>query len=381
MRSNSQCSSYPPTDSLGQEAPLLTCDQGTVAHRLQGKAFPTQKGSLSLLPSEDVEFVTLFPSHRSASDGAKALIKQKFVSVQEERAEHKIRVEEVRRRLQQFARTNQSRVMQQSQTLRSLSRWVPVPARCDRHALIYDAETLCGKYDASTSPSLSSLARDWQGRHQAIPKQRKINVKAVAESRCLRESCCTCRQSGREGRKARFMWSRVKEIFQTVFADKIDATLLLDAEIAILWAGRSGNLVREVIITHIPLMYLRPYRPTLLYLDAVDQKELDRFHAVVLEQEPYRKNFHDAPSEADLFTLQARIFQMRAAFTTIMSFCTTLSVEMEWSITVLRLSQRLCPFPHSQGRVKAWIVKGPFPFWQGAAELECQRFVRERERS
>ena len=206
--------------------------------------------------------MTLFPSPRATSDGAKALIKQKFVSIQQERAEHKNRVEEVKHRLQQFAQTHQPRVMQQSQTLRSHSRWAPVPAHCDRIAVIYDAETLCGMHDAKNSPSLSSLAREWQSRHKAIPKQTKVDARAFVDSRCLRESCCACRQSGRAGRKARLMWTRAKAIFQPLFAAKVDAKLLLDAEIAILWAGRSENIVREVIVTHIPLMYLRPYRPT-----------------------------------------------------------------------------------------------------------------------
>ena len=100
---------------------------------------------------------------------------------------------------------------------------------------------------------------------------------------------------------------------------------------------------------------------------------------MVLMQEPCRKDFYEPPSEASIVTLQARMVEMRPAFSTIMSFCTTLSEEMEWSITVLRLSQRSCPFPHSQGRVKAWLVQGPFPFWQGAAELQQQRSVRQRD--
>ena len=85
---------------------------------------------------------------------------------------------------------------------------------------------------------------------------------------------------------------------------------------------------------------------------------------------------HSPPSRAerDYLTLSVRPFTGHHHFQTAHSFFLERDCKLVWSVAALRLSKRQAPFPHSAGKVRAWLVKVSGDFWRGEADLRPPPF-------
>ena len=320
---------------------------------------------MSLLAPADADLGNLF-GQRLPVPG-KDLIDKHLAQCRQDKEAETVRLKEVLDTLEHHAKEVTSGTLSHSRTLRSLGKWAVLPSNCDRIALIYDAESVCRNSD--TDVSLSALSAKWQARHESIAKQETSKVRIASEAVCWQQGCCTCRRRFGGGvPAAKVFWKQAKEVIQLTFQDKTKMKLLQDAEMFLVWVGREKDEVKELIVTFVCLMYLRPFRPTLLRMELPSDRDRERLCQMMIEEKG-EKNFFEHPSREDLITLKVSVSDNRPALETIMVFCSKLNMKFDWSLAMLRISHRQAPFPNSPGLVRAWLVKPPTFFWRGLDDL------------
>ena len=151
----------------------------------------------------------------------------------------------------------------------------------------------------------------------------------------------------------------------------------------VLWVGSNIpiNEVKaedstEIILqaTHVPLLYLRPWRPTFFKLQP-------RFAAQELVEVMRSPELQAEDAIAQQFLGQHKFeFEIpkwrgmeESPFMTHFAFLSTLDPQLYWSMLILELSQSNGPYPLSSGRVRANLSsKEPVPVWPHDAE-QAQR--------
>ena len=340
---------------------------GTTAHREGLPSFPAQSGTASLLLPPRNEQTT----HQSAHDVGKQLVSKHLATCLAERAEHHKQQFNVQKTCTTRVQRNPSKVLQFSNTLRSLGDWAVLPSMAESCCLVFHSDRLC--QEAPESISISELARAWKWRHYGIPKAPARQVRTSSESACWRDCCCTCKRSGPSPTyPARILWQKLRQLLQQLFEDKGDLQLLLNGDIIYLFVATTpdNKEIIHVKATYVALQYLRPWRPTMLLLEFASDSELAKANKMFLDRDKLQsKPFSAHPAETDFLSFKVKPFESQHLFSTALEFCLSLDWNLVWSVAVLRLSERLAPWSDSNGCVRAWMVKLPHIVWQGNRDI------------
>ena len=189
----------------------------------------------------------------------------------------------------------------------------------------------------------------WMKQHRGILEQSAHSLTALTVEqqrlarprRCFLVGTCLCRGVG-------FMWARVSARLKTM----IDATpthrlALMEGEIILEWVAVEEGNDRIVYSTHIPLMYLRPWRPTFALVKAVEAESTDdckAFRGVLTE------------SGGQQFMTATALMEM-------------LNADVEHRVRGFRCSQRETVRPSFHGVV--YVQRWPeldATVWKGSAE-------------
>eukprot|EP00971_Amphidinium_carterae_P334736 6470178-Amphidinium_carterae.3 len=332
---------------------------GTVAHRLGETAFAAQRGTVS----GKVLALEAAPIQAAAEDKAKQAITLHKRLLTEEQSQHQARLADMRATTdfcKAQAQQNTCRMLDLSRSLQDLGPWLCLPGGVCAKA--FNVEEICKELHAEHREwSLARLAQDWADRHVGIrqPSVQQKNVKGLRLPKCLVEGFCHCRRSP-AGLLAAWMRDKVKVAMKEMFKQRMH--MLMDGYIVFLWSGKatkaSTAMVPQVVstrVTHVPLMYLQPIRPTLLELvpAADDQVRLqDAFPAL---EGGARKQ---AVDEVFTFTVGMAASGVGPAFHNFLSFIGTLDPELEWWLCPMQVSDRLRPSLQSEGKVQVLARKG-----------------------
>ena len=134
--------------------------------------------------------------------------------------------------------------------------WRALQSTCPTIATVCEAESAIAATTQAAHPSMERLAEEWEKRHFMTPEPPQRNVRYWKPSQCLQQSLCTCRRSSSS---LRSFWTRVQRWMR---AELPKASLHLQhGSVVLCWRG---SIAGSLSMTYIPVMYFKPYRPTLL---------------------------------------------------------------------------------------------------------------------
>eukprot|EP00971_Amphidinium_carterae_P191083 3792187-Amphidinium_carterae.1 len=345
------------------------------ARRAGGRSFPDQMKTQGLLAFEghEVGSETMVQSSSEQQDVVKASLNSslKMLSAERRRDQETLAGLEalMTDALQQFSDAGAVPALQFSQTVRSLGDWSVVPAAMPSATHSATAEHFCKTY-AKDNINLTQLEADWVQQHLGVRASAASKVKGHVESPCYRAAFCHCRASTK-GQGVRRMWQKLQRKLKCVWKTKEQLDPLKQACCAIVFVGFSGvnsdaDDTMHVRIGYVPLMYLRPWRPSFAELKPASTSD---------EEFLLRAFRAHSASESQLEPvtgLQQRCFTTVIAgdevkgphLFTSYEFLDTLDPKLNWSFLVAKLSQSDCPFLNSAGKVRLACDNMPFVrFW------------------
>eukprot|EP00971_Amphidinium_carterae_P335581 6471521-Amphidinium_carterae.1 len=272
-----------------------------------------------------------------------------------------------------------------SRTLQDMGSWRALPASCSTALYLHSPARACNGVLNEVS-SLSHLQRLWVDKHVALRKAAPKKIKGVRESPCLQDGSCHCRLSP-SGLTVHKMWQLAKKALQTSYKRQLERWL--SADIVLVWLGHSvpGTLGAEVMekstvfLTHVALMYRKPWRPTFVALSlcsADDEKILRQCLSLTVIEPATSFEFvnvcvhNAAPESRQTLCIRTQYEQMGC-----------LDASLCWSVAICHLSDRLCPYIRSSGKVKLAVRRQvPQVFWSGVKDVpkpSCKRPRVEEE--
>ena len=256
------------------------------------------------------------------------------------------------------ARNYTSATLQMTASLRDIGVWRAMPAFSDVCSLHFNVKDLCASADASVS--IKRLAGQWEERHLGIPKAAGVKAKGVKEGKkCFIEGMCHCFRS-REGHRCELMWRSASKSMRSIFSPKEEQDMLMSARMVAVFIGKAGTTVETIVVHHIPVQYLRPWRPTFLQMRPSSQEEQEAL--MKLCQGPF-------PRQESSRYIAFRVLgsaEEGPTFRTTLEAMADLQSDLTWYVSTMRLSNRVVPWPNSSGQVKAFFAAGAEElfFWE-----------------
>ena len=250
------------------------------------------------------------------------------------------------------------RVLASHQVLQQVGSWQAVPHCCPCVVLPTSAAQAAASIDKSEA---ASLTKAWRERHKLIPHTslQKKEKKEVTKA-CLKQGFCTCSP---RGKLVMWFWQVAVSYLKHHFQSPDKLPLLTGGHICLLWHARAvggdeGTLPVERAAVHIPLHYLRPWRPTFMQIHC-EQWGHEVFQ--LADREVYITPAH--PPDADL-----------PAFHSPHSFLDGLNLDHRWWMTITVLSERRIPFIDSAGKIRVKVeIDATWLVWEGRAREESKR--------
>ena len=257
-------------------------------------------------------------------------------------------------------------VLQTHRTLLDIGTWVTGDGRYEGAALSFEVEKMCERKHGVSNISL--LASEWQRQHQAIRAAPTRRFKTPGETRCFQAGICLCQRT-EHGPRRRKMYQAAEDVLKQFFRNKDDTEALKQGEVAVLWCGfksveeQQQHRIRSVLVTAVPLHYMRPWRPTYLLLCPV-QGEFEKFEAWLQNQRS-----SDASGVSLICGLEVE--DGNPCFATFPQLMERLDPQMRWSIVITRLSSLAKPFLNSDGLVKLILPadREVVCFWHGHSDM------------
>ena len=211
----------------------------------------------------------------------------------------------------------------------------------------FDARTCVTAGDSG----LESLHNDWHKRRQAILKLPcKRKEKGLAESQCLREGCYHCRSS--QSHPGLWKWVQsTRRALQHLFRPRTTALEdLMHGMVVLVWVGSvidEPDSKLQYKFTHVPLHYLRPWRPTLLELQLAGRR--------IVDLSAFFPSTPKADAKKDDIALDLKPMydeQNKPMLRSMVEFLASLDRTASWRVEALRLSSSPAPYPESCGCVR-----------------------------
>ena len=262
---------------------------------------------------------------KAATDAFKQVLK-------EQEAMHQQRVSQSKKMLEScfnIGETGKSGILDMSSSVTELGPWKVFPGNdCVK---VFDTCQICASEHRS---SLRDLAHGWRHRHVGMKDPlKKKQVKGVKLPSCLQEGVCHCKRSP-QGRSAASLRDSARAIIRALCNDQKDA--FVDGRVVLYWRGRSsldGSLSHKLVF--VPLMYLKPLRPTLLELTLPSAEEARLSKMFPEHGEGFK------PQDAEEY-IQVEVKRVgnKPSFNTFLQFCGSLDAGRQWWIGMLLLSDR-----------------------------------------
>eukprot|EP00971_Amphidinium_carterae_P279054 5539554-Amphidinium_carterae.1 len=218
-------------------------------------------------------------------------------------------------------------------------------------------ERFC-KASIGDSINLTQLEHEWVQQHLGIRAASASKVKGHLESLCYRATFCHCRASTR-GQGVRHMWRELESRLKCVWKTKEQLDPVKQACCAIVFVGYSGVNSdaldgMQVRIGYVPLMYLRPWRPSLAELRPASTSDIE-----ILRQAFQAHGVSESLPERVPGLQESRVSNVIAGddmkgphLFTSYEFVNTLDPKLNWSFLVAKLSDSGRPFLDSAGKVR-----------------------------
>ena len=203
---------------------------------------------------------------------------------------------EHRKELQGLLCSNKAEPMlEQRKRLRDLlgAKWVPMPHTCEAVACKFAPDAIVPHtwlgQQGPMRESSTKLSESWQKYHRGIKGDpSSFRDPGLRRRPCLQNHFCQCRG---KGLKLKIVHQRLRQWMGKLCEDEHISNLIMHGKAALYWvsvrqdaeapsgaaaaADESGVIPRDQVeaycFTHISLLYLRPWRPTLTQLQVVDQ--------------------------------------------------------------------------------------------------------------
>ena len=217
----------------------------------------------------------------------------------------------------------------------------------------------------ASDDDIPALARAWEDRHKLINPKEPNGEEPANEpwsSKCSSVGFCICSP---RGQLISWFWASAMRRLKEKFTGE-QQKLLKNGSVALIW--RTTEEPRSCVCTCIPLLYLRPWRPT---LQVVGLCERSRALISQLQDEA------DNAQIGDVFLTATLEPGRPPSFFTPWQFLDTLELDNSYQVLYATLSQRAVPFPRSAGHVQMQLLPGVDLVWQGA-EVERERRARRR---
>ena len=345
-----------------------------------------QDGSLSAWSVGDMDA----PDLDQHADILSEKLKGRFAQIVQEsaralRVQWKITKEEnvaIRKSLAEFRPAALASHLASFRCLRELQSalWNPIPHRLPALELCCNIESLPNVADDGHTSS--HLAQAWKARHLALKEASWNSLTCVAGPRkCFKRQHCCC---GAHGVATQKMCARLREGIADQCADKSFQQQLQDGFIIFQWSGRaSPNAAKRRrtkkgteqpplpvhhLFTHVGLMYLRPWRPTLVMVEP--RQGRGRSTGSVMEEGDRIAIDELMQRSVDgyvMFVCPQDINETMTV-TTIWDMLGQLDIDLQWTVESWCLSrrQKACPALGSE----AFAHKMPLPpivVWNGIA--------------
>ena len=328
---------------------------GSAAHRIGGRSFPSQSGTVPLHVDPDVATeVTTGPKQavQALRETMKERVRSLLQPLQEEAKALAALGETCRKRV----RSESADVLHLSQALRDCGPWQVHPGHIQTCVRIFEAQQECSE----VADSVEGLADKWHDRHVVIEKPKKEKIRGLQLPFCLREGTCHCSRNA-SSKRLRSLWLSARKMLQKLFREKSETVLLQNGYVVLLWVGMgvsssssaSSTSHPQYRVTHVACMYLRPWRPTFVELTPPSASQQDDLRNVFPDcrsctaQQPVYLTMQMFPTASGAPPLH-----------TFLGFLDTLDRSLQWSVAVMKLSDRMAPFPDSVGLVKVVVTSG-----------------------
>ena len=270
--------------------------------------------------------------------------------------------------------------LHQRQSLKKLgSTWLGFPHTCPALTSVATAEAVVTASDDGLT-SLSHLSECWISRHDGVPASLKEKKRLPSLTACYQQGTCTC---GQRHKQIRLLMDATLKLFKSRWSNKKDGEALDQGRVIAAWFSppepRGADEVADphcLLWTHIPLMYFKPFRPTMLTMVA----SLDEDFADIIEHFVAGKE-----SFTPFVTLRAELqdtngFTDLPAFSGFAQFMKSLDLSRSWYLRFWSLSSRnsLAAMPAGHVRATSSFAESAALLWQphggnelGAAWIEA----------
>ena len=276
----------------------------------------------------------------------RALQKKELLPLQQASKEHDEHLASITKLCHQKSSTSPAFAIDSSIRMQELGPWNVIPGELAQICIkSFDART------CHTFGDLESLHSDWHKRHTGILKpQEKRRERGLVESPCLLEGCCHCRRS--QINPGLWKWVQsTRKALQHLFQPRTAALDdLMHGMVVLVWVGFLSEGQEPKLqhrFTHVPLHYLRPWRPTFLELELAGRQVADL--SVLFPSIPKADTSkHDIDLDLKALYDEANKPRLR----TMVEFLASLDRTLSWRVEALRLSSSPRPYHDSCGCVR-----------------------------
>ena len=223
--------------------------------------------------------------------------------------------------------------------------WLCLPHSCDQLVAKFSAERMV-KEQSFQDQNLHQLADSWQTKHTGIPRSSWTHCRDPGPGRhmrCYQQNFCICRGRGRE---VGYIEGKLNAFLRTCSEDPSLERALRHGGVVLHFQNKSVREGDEAAaenlnyFMHVPLMYLRPYRATLLELRLLATMPIADIPDLPSQTEA--ANPVDADGEPILLEV-APDEANKPPFKTCCDFLNSLNLDCAWFVQICLLSTRCRP--------------------------------------
>ena len=296
-----------------------------------------------------------------AADVVAAALQAQSKKLCEEKATRRRTLQDAQHSCLQAAKQYSDAALQDRHALREMTGlvWKGFPHLCPAVTAVSSASDVALHKDDASRP-LHELSQAWTCRHDGIPAARPEKQRLPDLPSCLQQGCCLC---GRGHASHRLLLNAFLNGLKREWPRKTSAEPLEQARVVVSWysptttlpGSDADGLAEELLFTYVPVMYFKPYRPTLLLLGLTGLLTDDFAEQLLagFQEEPFLS--------LEVVTEAKPGFARVPAFRSLHEFVKSLDVRREWFLRFWTLStrHRLVGLPPGQVVVVGWRFGEP----------------------